>query len=133
MKYISSPLIPQAWPADLVGNEKEGKANSAHKFFKQTVKGVSQGREEQASREHTWVLNPVKFFYELSKQLKVSSHVDGGYVLLTSSSNGSHDMRLPKSLTSVCLQASRDPGKNSTIFSTLMASFLPSLGHSMPS
>lgn len=99
----------------------------------QTVKGVSQGREEQASREHTWVLNPVKFAYELSKQLKVPSHVDGAYVLLTSSSNGSHDLQLPKSLTSVCLQASQGPWKNSTIFSTLMAPSLPSLGHSMPS
>lgn len=55
------------------------------------------------------VLNPVKFFYELSKQLKVPSHVDlvtqGAYVLLTSSSNGSHDTasQIPCPCLSTCL------------------------------
>lgn len=31
-KVHSTLLIPQAWPADPLGNEKKRKANSAHKF-----------------------------------------------------------------------------------------------------
>lgn len=32
---------------------------------------MPQSREKQASREGSWVLNPSKFIYELTKQLNV--------------------------------------------------------------
>ena len=51
------------------------------------VKVISQGHEEQASRKHASVLNPITFFYELPKQLKVPGNVDsvteGAHVFLT--------------------------------------------------
>lgn len=63
------------------------------------VKVLSQGHEEQASRKHAWVLNPITFFYELPKQLKVPGNMDsvtqGAHVFLTLSSSDSHDIQLP--------------------------------------
>lgn len=51
------------------------------------VKVISQGHEEQASRKHAWVLNPITFLYEQPKQLKVPGNVDsvtqGAHVFLT--------------------------------------------------
>lgn len=63
------------------------------------VKVISQGHEEQASRKHASVLNPITFFYELPKQLKVPGNVDsvteGAHVFLTLSSSDLHDLQLP--------------------------------------
>lgn len=101
---LFTPLIPQASPADLLGNEKKRKANSVHRFSNR------QTRESpRAMREGACFLNPVKFFYEPSKQPKVPSHVDlvtqGAYVLLTSSSNGFPDTasQIPCPCLSTCL------------------------------